>query len=161
MQLDLTSAGAKNRSLIVQDSGVAKVMNTTPDKAVPFADSTQTVRALSQPELDDAGQPRWYVVQLVASDRQVDVATMPRLEVFVTHRLYTVSRQQGTPQHVLRLGFFGEEASAKVVCGYLKTFYAAATVVRISAAEQARFAGPPRTTEVDVNATDEYPGGRG
>jgi len=119
-------------------------MSTTRDEAVLFADSTQTVRALTQSELDDASQPRWYVVQLVVSDRQVNLETMPRLEVFATHRLYSVSGQQGTPQHALRLGFFSEEASAKVVCGYLTTFYAAATVVRISAAEQARFAGPPR-----------------
>jgi len=116
--------------------------SATPDNVALLADSTQTVRALTQPELDDPNQPKWYVVQLAVSDRQVNLDAMPSLEVFAAHRLYSVSRQQSIPQHALRLGFFSEEVAAKLVCDQLKTFYASASVVRISAAEQARFAGP-------------------
>ena len=119
-------------------------ISPTRDNVAVLADSTQTVRALTQPELDDPNQSKWYVVQLVVSDRPLNLDTMPRLEVFAAYRLYSIARQQGTPRHALRLGFFREEASAQMICGHLKTFFASPSVVRISAAEQARFADPLR-----------------
>jgi hypothetical protein len=65
---------------------------------------------------------------------------MPRLEVFAARRLYcVVGKRDNTPQYALRLGFFADEASAEAVCGHLRTFFASPEIVRVSAAELARF----------------------
>jgi len=139
----VTGKPAASRTLQPSTTSLRAAMpeSAAPDNVVLLADSTQTVRALTQLEIDDPNQPKWYVVQLAVSDRQVNLDAMPSLEIFAAHRLYSISRQQSIPQHALRLGFFSEERFAEMVCEQLKTFYASASVVRISAAEQVRFAG--------------------
>jgi hypothetical protein len=108
-------------------------------------DSTQTMRAIDPSELYDSQQPRWYAVQLVLSDRPVNLDMMPRLEVFAAHRLYTLTaKQQNGTWYALRLGFFPDEASAEVIRGYLQTFFASPSIVRVSTAEQERFVRPAR-----------------
>jgi hypothetical protein len=83
---------------------------------------------------------KWFVVQLALSDQPVNLDTMPRLDIFEAYRLYSVAlMQEGTIRHALRLGFFTEEVSAEAVLGYLKTFFAAPVVERISVAEHKRF----------------------
>jgi hypothetical protein len=65
---------------------------------------------------------------------------MPRLDIFTAYRLYSITTTETrTVTHSLRLGFFTESVSAEAVCGYLKTFFGAPRVVRISTAEQLRF----------------------
>lgn len=110
---------------------------------LPAFDSTQTVRAMRLPELYDSHAPRWYVVQLVVSDKPVNLDLMPRLEVFAAHRLYAVAgEQQNATRYALRLGFFSDEASAEPICGYMRSFFSSPSIVRVSVAEQARFAQP-------------------
>jgi hypothetical protein len=78
------------------------------------------------------------------SEQPVNLDTMPRLDIFEAYRLYSVaSAGSGKITHSLRLGFFREEHSAEAVNGYLKTFFNAPTVVRISIAEQSRFKDAP------------------
>jgi hypothetical protein len=104
-------------------------------------DSTQTVRALSESELYDSHQPRWYAVQLVVSDRPINLDMMPRLDAFAAHQLYALAAKHKTGTwHALRLGFFPDEQSAEVLCEHLRTYFSAATCVRVSVAEQTRFA---------------------
>jgi hypothetical protein len=104
-------------------------------------DSTQTVRALSESELYDSHQPRWYAVQLVVSDRAINLDMMPRLDAFSAHQLYALAAKHETGTwHALRLGFFPDEQSAETVCEHLQTYFSAATTVRVSVAEQTRFA---------------------
>jgi len=104
-------------------------------------DSTQTVRAVSMDELYDSHRPRWYAVQLVVSDRPVNLDMMPRLEAFTAHRLYAVIGKQGNAQQfALRLGFFPDTDSAREICEGLSNYFASPSVVRVSDAEQARFA---------------------
>jgi hypothetical protein len=104
-------------------------------------DSTQTMRAITLPELNDAGQPKWFVVQLAVSDRPINLETMPRLDVFAAHRLYVVvGKQNNTTRYALRLGFFPDEVSADMVCSHLRTFFRTPSIVRVSTAEHARFA---------------------
>ena len=106
-------------------------------------DSTQTVRALTMPELNAASGPKWHVVQLTVSNRPVNLDTMPQLDAFKTHRLYVVAGvENNVPRYALRLGFFPDEVSANMTCGYLRTFFPSASITRVSAAEQARFAPP-------------------
>jgi len=104
-------------------------------------DSTQTMRALSEAELYDSKQPRWFAIQLVVSDRPINLDMMPRLEAFSAHQLYSlVAKHEKGTWHALRLGFFADERSAEKSCEHLRTFFAAPTAVRVSAAEQTRFA---------------------
>jgi hypothetical protein len=108
-------------------------------------DSTQTVRALTPRELQDPNQQKWFAIQLVVSDRPVNLEAMPRLDVFANYRLYAVQGRLGTkPCHALRLGFFTEHASALKMSEDMKALFRFSSVVQVSAAEQARFEGVPQ-----------------
>jgi hypothetical protein len=116
--------------------------HSSSDRRKPLdVDSTQSMRALTPTELYDSQRPKSYAVQLVLSDRPVNLDMMPRLEVFAAHRLYTIAaKQQNGTWHALRLGFFPDEESAQVICAYLQTFFSSPSIVRVSEAEQTRFA---------------------
>jgi hypothetical protein len=113
----------------------------------PELDSTQTIRALTNDELNDASQEKWFAIQLAVSEQPVNLDAMPHLDIFEAYCLYHVaSAGSGKIVHSLRLGFFREAVSAEAVGGYLKTFFPNPSVLRISAAEQLRFkdAAAPR-----------------
>ncbi|WP_174842458.1 hypothetical protein [Steroidobacter cummioxidans] len=113
--------------------------------AHPNLDSTQTIRALTSEELNDNAQEKWFAIQLAASEQPVNLDTMPHLDIFEAYRLYSVATAgSGKIVHSLRLGFFKEAVSAEAVAGYLKTFFASPSVLRISAAEQLRFKDAPQ-----------------
>lgn len=104
-------------------------------------DSTQTMRALSEAELYDSHQARWFAVQLVISDRPINLDMMPRLEAFAAHQLYAlVAKHETGTWHALRLGFFPDERSAEATREHLRTYFSEPTTVRVSVAEQTRFA---------------------
>lgn len=112
---------------------------------LPELDTTQTIRALTSAELNDAEQEKFYSIQLAASEQPVNLDTMPRLDIFEAYRLYSVAiAGSGKITHSLRLGFFREETSAEAVCGYLKTFFGSPTTLRVSSAEFARFKDAPQ-----------------
>jgi hypothetical protein len=122
-------------TLLVRDSSHAH----------PNLDSTQTIRALTSEELSDNAQEKWFAIQLAASEQPVNLDTMPHLDIFEAYRLYSVATAgSGKIVHSLRLGFFKEAVSAEAVAGYLKTFFASPSVLRISVAEQARFKDAPQ-----------------
>jgi len=107
-------------------------------------DSTQTLRMLTECELKDEG-PHWFALELALSEQAINLETMPKLDIFAAFRLYSVATpQQGQIRYSLRLGFFRERVSAEAVAGYLKTFFSSPEVIRVSNAEQARFAEPPK-----------------
>jgi hypothetical protein len=104
-------------------------------------DSTQTMRALSEAELYDSHQQRWFAIQLVISDRPINLDMMPRLEAFAAHQLYAlVAKHEKGTWHALRLGFFPDEQSAEATREHLRTYFSEPTTVRVSVAEQTRFA---------------------
>ena len=114
-------------------------------------DSTQTVRAVTVDELYDSHRPRWYAIQLVVSDRAVNLDMMPRLEIFASYRLYAVvGKHNDVQQYALRLGFFADVAEAEEICERLRNYFSSPSIVRVSEAEQTRFAQPqpkaPRAT---------------
>ena len=111
----------------------------------PNLDSTQTIRALTTEEMNEAVQDKWFAIQLAVSEQPVNLDTMPHLDIFEAYSLYSVaSAGSGKILHSLRLGFFKEEVSAEAVSGYLKTFFTSPSVIRISIAEQARFKDAPQ-----------------
>ena len=115
-----------------------------PNRPLPELDSTQTIRALTSAELNDDSQEKWFVIQLATSDQPVNLDAMPHLDIFEAYRLYSVANAgSGKIVHSLRIGFFREQVSAEAVAGYLKTFFASPSVLRISAAEQLRFNDAP------------------
>lgn len=103
-------------------------------------DSTQTIRALTAAELEDEAQEKWFAIELAVSDQPVNLDAMPHLDIFEAYRVYSVANAaNGKITHSMRLGFFKESVSAEAVAGYLKTFFSAPTVLRISIAEHTRF----------------------
>jgi hypothetical protein len=110
-------------------------------KPVPSIDSTQTMRALVVPESADAGEETLLVIQLVLSEAEIAPETVPNLAIFNEFRLYTaVGVEHGKVMHALRLGFFTDEGPAEAVAGYLRSYFEAPTVTRITLEERERFA---------------------
>jgi hypothetical protein len=123
----------------------------------PSLESTQTLRPLTPLELGEHEAPRWFVVQLALSDDAFDPDALPHLDIFSLYRLYTViGMDQGRLVHALRLGFFGEEAGARAVAGYLAAFYDESIVKRVSVAERDRFADQRVEARKDVGATGRH-----
>jgi hypothetical protein len=112
-------------------------------------DSTQTIRALTEEELNDESQEKCFAIQLAVSEQPVNLDAMPHLDIFEAYRLYSIATvDSGKITHSLRIGFFREEVSANAVAGYLRTFFPSPSIVRISLAEQARFKEPPQPKPV-------------
>ena len=120
-------------------------------------ESTQTVRALTQLELEDDNVSRWFVIQLSVAEEPFDPDTVPNLDIFSVYRLYSVAGiDQGRIMHALRLGFFTEEIAAGAVASYLTDFYDKPTIKRVSAAERQRFAEQSLEPRKDVGATGKH-----
>ena len=128
-----------------------------PSKRVPSLDATQTVRALTQLELEDDSASRWFAIQLSLAEDAFDPDTLPNLDIFSVYRLYSVAGiDQGRIMHALRLGFFTEEISAGAVASYLAAFYDKPTIKRVSSAERERFAEQCVEPRKDVGATGKH-----
>jgi hypothetical protein len=120
-------------------------------------ETTQTVRALTQPELEDDKASRWFVIQLSLAEGGFDPDTVPNLDIFSVYRLYSVAGiDQGRIVHALRLGFFTEEIAADAVASYLAAFYEKPIIKRVSAAERERFAQQTLEPRKDVGATGKH-----
>jgi hypothetical protein len=119
---------------------------------------TQTMRALTAPELEDAEARRWFVIQLAVADRAFDPDAVPNLDIFSEYRLYSVAwEDQGHNVHALRLGFFSEEIAAVAVASYLGAHYDKPTIRRVSVAERERFAASQRVeARKDVGETGKH-----
>lgn len=120
---------------------------------LPKLENTQTVRPLTQLELDDHQAARWFVIQLSLAEQPFDPDTVPNLDIFTVYRLYSVAGiDQGRILHALRLGFFSEENAARAVASYLSAFYDQPAIKRVSAAERQRFAEQPLEPRKDMGA---------
>jgi hypothetical protein len=123
-------------------------------QGVANLESTQTVRAITQLELEDEQASRWFVIQLALAEDAFDPETVPNLDIFSAYRLYSVAGiDQGRIVHALRVGFFSEETAAAAVATYLTAFYDKPTIKRVSAAERTRFAEQTLEPRKDVGAT--------
>jgi hypothetical protein len=141
-QAPAVAAAPKPSAAPALPARIAAVSNVPP----PELDSTQTIRALTSAEMEDAAQEKWFAVQLAVSDQPVNLDAMPRLDIFEAYRLYSVATAgSGKIVHSLRLGFFKEAVSAEAVMGYLNTFFGSPSVMRVSVAEHARFKDAPST----------------
>jgi hypothetical protein len=108
---------------------------------IESVDSTQTVRALSLPERVDSHGASLYAIELARSPHDIAPDSVPNLAIFHEYRLYSAVELEGSEiVHVLRLGFFRDEPPAAAVAAYLRSYFEAAAVTRVSAAERERFA---------------------
>jgi len=124
------------------------------NKRLPNLDATQTVRALTQPELEDDHASHWFVIQLALADNAFDPDLLPNLDIFGAYRLYSVAGiDQGRIVHALRMGFFSEEVAARAVASYLAAYYDNPSIKRVSVAERQRFADQRLEPRKDVGAT--------
>ena len=122
------------------------------DDYIPILDTTLTIRTLTVAEIEDSEKPKWFAVQLALSEHPFNLEAMPRLDIFVAYRLYSVVVNEGaTVKHALRLGFFREEVSADAVSGYLKTFFPTPIISRVSIAEYDRFVEPKNVVAAEAN----------
>jgi SPOR domain len=120
-------------------------------------ESTQTVRALTAPELEDDEGLRWFVIQLSQAEQAFDPDAVPNLDIFSEYRLYSVAgNDQGHVMHALRLGFFTEEIAAVAVASYLGAYYENPTIRRVSVAERERFVDQRVEARKDVGATGRH-----
>jgi hypothetical protein len=120
-------------------------------------ESTQTVRALTAPELEDDEALRWFVIQLATAEQAFDPDAVPNLDIFSEYRLYSVAWvDQGHNVHALRLGFFSEEIAAVAVASYLGAHYEKPTIRRVSVAERERFAAQRVEARKDVGETGKH-----
>ena len=117
-------------------------------------ESTQTIRALTQLELEDDQASRWFAIQLSLAEDPFDPETLPNLDIFSVYRLYSVAGiDKGRIVHALRLGFFTEQIAASAVASYLAAYYDNPAIKRVSAAERERFADQSLQARKDVGAT--------
>jgi hypothetical protein len=112
---------------------------------------------------------KWFAIQLVVSDRPFHLDSMPRLDVFTLYRLYVVQGRLGTnPCHALRLGFFSEQQVARKICEDMHALFRFASVVQVTAAEQARFekaphqeAAPQKARQIESSRSQRMSGNHG
>jgi len=123
-------------------------------QGVASLESTQTVRAITQLELEDEQASRWFVIQLALAEDAFDPENVPNLDIFSAYRLYSVAGiDQGRIVHALRVGFFSEETAAAAVATYLTAFYDKPAIKRVSSAERTRFADESLEPRKDVGST--------
>src|SRR6516162_11094654 len=100
-------------------------------------EDTGTRRALKEAVVQ--GAPVFFAVQLHWSAQPIDLSRVPSPAIFKGHTLYaTESRREGRSRYFLRLGFFGDAASAKQVALQVHANFATAAVVPVAEQEVAR-----------------------
>ena len=124
---------------------------------LPEVDSTQTIRELTPLELADDQTSLWFAIQLSLSEDAVNPENVPHLDIFDSYRLYSVvGLDQGKFMHALRVGFFSEKGAAEMVAGYLRSYFEAPAVKRVSLAERERFADRRVVPRRDIGATGRH-----
>jgi hypothetical protein len=133
------ASGPTVNSLTMSGQGGARHIQILPDH-LAAVDRTHTVRTLTPLELADGQSSKWFVAQLALSADGFSPDNVPNLDIFNEYHLYSVvGLDRGRVTHALRLGFFTDDAAARAVAGYLRCYFEATTVTRVSAAEHERF----------------------
>jgi hypothetical protein len=97
------------------------------------------------PPAADAPGTQYYAVQLLRQNVPVDLARIPRVPAFDGHAVYRVqSERDGLKTFGLRLGFFPDPASARLVADSVREKYPRAALVPVSDREVSRVRGAAR-----------------
>lgn len=85
--------------------------------------------------------PQRYAVQLVLARERIDLARLPRLEMFNGYLLYAVETEpDGKRLYGVRLGFYDDVLSARLVAQYVRSEFSGVSVVPVSEREVSRAA---------------------
>ena len=85
--------------------------------------------------------PQRYAVQLVLASERIDLAKLPRLEMFSGYLLYAVETEpDGKRLYGVRLGFYDDVLSARLVAHYVRSEFREVSVVPVSEREVSRAA---------------------
>jgi hypothetical protein len=88
------------------------------------------------------GAPVSFAVQLQWSSRPIDSSTLPALEIFKAHTLYTTeSQRDGRSCYFLRLGFFTDTIAAREIGHQVRSSFPSSAVVPVTEQERARADG--------------------
>jgi len=98
--------------------------------------------AVTPPAAEVTARPaQHYAVQLIWSHDPVDVAKIPILAIYSGYLLYAVETEPG-PRHYygVRLGFYADALSARLVAHYVRSDFSGVSVVPVSGREMTRAA---------------------
>jgi hypothetical protein len=80
-----------------------------------------------------------YAIQLCSSAAPIDPRSVPILDIFELYTLYCdVRLENGVTRHALRLGFFKETTTAKVIARYLACYFETPQIVHLNTTDQTR-----------------------
>lgn len=100
------------------------------------SDAIPTAERASDPKPKDA---QHFAVQLVWTREQVDLTSIPWLSIFTGYLLYGVETERGGRRwYGVRLGFYADANSARLVAQYVRSDYKGVAVVPVSDREIAR-----------------------
>ena len=107
---------------------------------VPATRSAPPTVHQSAPVLMLKSQQR-YAVQLLLAKERIDLSRLPRLEIFCGYLLYAVeSEPDGRRLYGVRLGFYDDVLSARLVAQYVRSEFEGVSVVPVSEREVSRAA---------------------
>lgn len=90
--------------------------------------------------------PQHYAIQLLRQSTPIDLARIPRPSIFQGYTLYRVqSERDGHRSFGLRLGFFTDAHSARLVAEYVKSQFPRCAAVPVSEREYARVESEPKS----------------
>ncbi len=106
----------------------------------------QVLRVLETPAPAPRAEVAGYAVQLLWSVQPIEMSGVPQLAIFSAYTLYgAAGNRDGRRWYGLRLGFFTDAVSAKQVANYVRSEFAAVSIVPVSARERERaLAAAPR-----------------
>jgi hypothetical protein len=111
----------------------------SPQAAPAIVDAASTAIQTTTSTLPKLDASPHYAVQLGTSAVPIDPRSVPRLDIFDLYTLYCdVRMENGSVRHALRLGFFKEAPTAKMIARYLASYFDAPEIVELAAAEQTR-----------------------
>jgi hypothetical protein len=116
-----------------------------PVKAPPAAATAaplgpkEVLRVLETPAPAPRAEVAGYAVQLMWSVQPIDMGAVPQLAIFSAYTLYgAAGNRDGRRWYGLRLGFFTDAVSARQVANYVRSEFAAVSIVPVSARERER-----------------------
>ena len=84
------------------------------------------------------GAPVCFAVQLLGSERPIDLGSVPSVSIFRAYTLYVTEGQRaGRSWYCLRLGFFSDAISAKQVGYFVRSSFASVAVLPVTEQERA------------------------
>jgi len=134
--------GAKPLPAPVTSQPAPRVQAPNLAREVATLGATSAPPAASKPVVAEASPrpaPQRYAVQLVFGREPMDLASLPDLAIYGGYLLYAIETQAGDRRlYGIRLGFYDDVLSARLVAQYVRSEFRDVTIVPVSEREVAR-----------------------